>query len=182
MRVGRQPTGDPNHLVVPSPTTSMFQCPSSTWRTPGRHIHRRRSCAAARCICSKAASSGPTIRGATLRSRTGKTRSAACCRRLTTRFATSRRTIRFHDDVPDPAHAADSVDQPLAAQRRRHLRARASSDVVVVRGISDRDGQLMVLMTHNTDISDAWEREGEDPQYFYTSRQTATRSATRRTP
>ena len=26
----------------------------------------------------------------------------------------------------------------------------------------------MVLATHNTDISDAWEREGEDPEYFYT--------------
>ena len=25
----------------------------------------------------------------------------------------------------------------------------------------------MVLMTHNTDISDAWEREGEDPRFFY---------------
>ncbi len=25
----------------------------------------------------------------------------------------------------------------------------------------------MVLMTHNTDVSDSWEREGEDPQYFY---------------
>ena len=25
----------------------------------------------------------------------------------------------------------------------------------------------MVLATHNTDISDAWEREGEDPAYFY---------------
>ena len=24
-----------------------------------------------------------------------------------------------------------------------------------------------VFMTHNTDISDAWEREGEDPRYFY---------------
>jgi hypothetical protein len=36
------------------------------------------------------------------------------------------------------------------------------------RGISDRYGRLMVLMTHNTDISDSWEREGEDPQYFYT--------------
>jgi hypothetical protein len=38
---------------------------------------------------------------------------------------------------------------------------------VVVRGISDGEGRLMVLMTHNTDISDAWEREGEDPRYFY---------------
>jgi hypothetical protein len=41
------------------------------------------------------------------------------------------------------------------------------TDTVVVRGISNRAGHLMVLMTHNTDISDAWEREGEDPQYFY---------------
>jgi len=24
----------------------------------------------------------------------------------------------------------------------------------------------MVLMTHNTDVSDSWEREGEDPRYF----------------
>jgi hypothetical protein len=36
-----------------------------------------------------------------------------------------------------------------------------------IRGISDARGRLMVLMTHNTDISDAWEREGEDPRYFY---------------
>jgi hypothetical protein len=28
-------------------------------------------------------------------------------------------------------------------------------------------GRLMVLMTHNTDVSDSWEREGEDPRYFY---------------
>jgi hypothetical protein len=25
----------------------------------------------------------------------------------------------------------------------------------------------MVLMTHNTDIADSWEREGDDPSYFY---------------
>jgi hypothetical protein len=36
-----------------------------------------------------------------------------------------------------------------------------------MRGVSDRHGNLMVLMTHNTDIADAWEREGEDPAYFY---------------
>ena len=36
-----------------------------------------------------------------------------------------------------------------------------------MRAISDRHGRIMVLMTHNTDISDAWEREGEDPRYFY---------------
>lgn len=43
----------------------------------------------------------------------------------------------------------------------------AESEHVDVRGISDERGRLMVLMTHNTDISDAWEREGEDPRFFY---------------
>ena len=41
------------------------------------------------------------------------------------------------------------------------------SDIPVIRGISARYGNLLVLMTHNTDISDAWEREGEDPNFFY---------------
>ncbi|HEX6008377.1 MAG TPA: DUF4159 domain-containing protein, partial [Burkholderiales bacterium] len=41
------------------------------------------------------------------------------------------------------------------------------SDTPMIRGISDAHGNLLVLMTHNTDISDAWEREGEDPEFFY---------------
>jgi hypothetical protein len=36
------------------------------------------------------------------------------------------------------------------------------------RMIPDASGRVMVLMTHNTDISDSWEREGDDPHYFYT--------------
>jgi hypothetical protein len=46
----------------------------------------------------------------------------------------------------------------------------ADSAVPHVRGIADPadpGGRLMVLMTHNTDIADAWEREGDDPTYFY---------------
>ena len=38
---------------------------------------------------------------------------------------------------------------------------------VHARAIADRDGRIMVFMTHNTDVSDSWEREGEDPQYFF---------------
>jgi hypothetical protein len=34
------------------------------------------------------------------------------------------------------------------------------------RGIQDSRGRLMVLMTHNTDVSDTWEREGENQEYF----------------
>ena len=41
------------------------------------------------------------------------------------------------------------------------------SDTVHFRGIQDEHGRLMVLMTHNTDIADGWEREGEDVNFFY---------------
>ena len=36
-----------------------------------------------------------------------------------------------------------------------------------LRVIRDTHGQIMVLMTHNTDVADSWEREGEDPGFFY---------------
>ena len=35
------------------------------------------------------------------------------------------------------------------------------------RGIADTRGRLMVVMVHNTDLPDGWEREGEDPDYFF---------------
>ena len=34
-------------------------------------------------------------------------------------------------------------------------------------GIVDAHGHLMVVMIHNSDIPDPWEREGEDTEYFY---------------
>jgi len=37
-----------------------------------------------------------------------------------------------------------------------------------LRAIADGHGRIMVAMTHNTDIGDAMEREGDDPQYFAT--------------
>jgi hypothetical protein len=43
----------------------------------------------------------------------------------------------------------------------------ADSAVVHARVILDEHGRVMVFMTHNTDVSDSWEREGEDPNYFY---------------
>jgi hypothetical protein len=35
-----------------------------------------------------------------------------------------------------------------------------------LRMIADDKGRIMVLMTHNTDIGDSWEREGEDHEFF----------------
>jgi len=43
----------------------------------------------------------------------------------------------------------------------------ADSATPYFRAVRDEDGRIMVAITHNTDIADAFEREGEDPQYFY---------------
>ena len=44
---------------------------------------------------------------------------------------------------------------------------RGVTDPPSARGIADEHGRLMVVMLHNTDVPDGWEREGEDPEYFY---------------
>ena len=42
----------------------------------------------------------------------------------------------------------------------------SDSAVPHARGINDKRGRLIVLMTHNTDFGDSWEREGDSPEYF----------------
>ena len=42
-----------------------------------------------------------------------------------------------------------------------------NGDPPSARVISDEQGRVMVMMVHNTDLPDPWEREGEDKDYFY---------------
>jgi hypothetical protein len=49
----------------------------------------------------------------------------------------------------------------------------ADSAEVHVRGMFDKQGRLMVLNTHNTDVADGWEEEATDPRYFYAFSTTA---------
>jgi hypothetical protein len=42
----------------------------------------------------------------------------------------------------------------------------ADSTPVHYRAIQDVHGRVIVLMTHNTDVADTWEREGESQEYF----------------
>jgi hypothetical protein len=44
----------------------------------------------------------------------------------------------------------------------------ADSAEVHTRAVLDDKGRIMVLMTHNTDLGDSFEREAEDPTYFAT--------------
>ena len=82
-------------------------------------------------------------------------------------------------DIPisDPIHHGmfdvDEVPQVPSIQHFRRVGGMTTSErgsqsaEVHVRGIYDDHGRLMVLMTHNTDIADGWEREGEDYEFFY---------------
>ena len=55
----------------------------------------------------------------------------------------------------------------------RSVRGRTTSErgaetaVAHLRAIRDAHGRIIVVMTHNTDLSNSWERETEDPAYFY---------------
>ncbi len=43
----------------------------------------------------------------------------------------------------------------------------SDTSVVHYRGIEDDKGRLMVIICHNTDLGDGWEREGENEDYFH---------------
>lgn len=43
----------------------------------------------------------------------------------------------------------------------------AESELACISGVLDDDGRILVLMSHNTDIADGWEREGEDDDFFF---------------
>ena len=43
----------------------------------------------------------------------------------------------------------------------------AESAVPHFRALRDKHGRIIAVMTHNTDVSDSFEREGDDPQFFY---------------
>ncbi len=67
----------------------------------------------------------------------------------------------------------DGVPQVPSIQFWRYTRYSTSemgaeSATPHLRGIFDETGRPLVLATHNTDIADGWEREGEDQDFFYT--------------
>ena len=51
-----------------------------------------------------------------------------------------------------------------AGARRRSAATTAGSRTCA--RLADEHGRLLVVMSHNTDVADAWEREAEDRWYF----------------
>jgi hypothetical protein len=167
-RVSRQATGDPNHLVVPLTHDWLFNCPYVHMEDVGTAQFSEEEVAALRTYLLKggfvwADDSWGSFALANWEEQIGR--------------VLPPKEFPIVDITPEhPLYRTmfvlERIPQIPAISHWRRSGGGTSergldSAEVVVRGISDRNGRLMVLMTHNTDISDAWEREGEDPQYFY---------------
>ncbi len=68
-------------------------------------------------------------------------------------------TMQFWDRRHNPD---DPASPPIQIDRGE------GSETVSVRALHDAKGRIMVIAFHNTDISDGWEREGENADYFAT--------------
>ena len=60
----------------------------------------------------------------------------------------------------------DDVELTVLHGLRHTFRLPGDSPHADFRAIADSHGRIMVVMTHNTDIGDSMEREGDDPAYF----------------
>ena len=81
--------------------------------------------------------------------------------------------VPMDDPILRTMFAVDKVPQITNIQFWRGVNGQSTSERgldsqdVHFRAIRDGHGRIMVLMSHNTDVADSWEREGEDPGFFY---------------
>ncbi len=60
-----------------------------------------------------------------------------------------------------------SINQALQGRSSGITWERPDAREVHYRGIFDDNGRMMVIICHNTDLGDGWEREGENEWYFH---------------
>ena len=179
-RVSRDEDGTPNYYVVRLTDDALFNCPvlvASDAGTIGFQDERGRASA------DVSAEGGflwvDDFWGTRGLGPLGLADRAASCRRRSIRSRTCRSTIRcctamFEvNKIPQITNIRfwrDSGGQETSERG-------SDSEDVHLRAIRDKKGRVMVLMTHNTDVADSWEREGEDPGFFQQFSPAGTRSA-----
>jgi hypothetical protein len=167
VRVGKQPTGDPNHLVVPLDSDYLYTCPYIHLEDAGTLLFSDDEVARVRDYLLKGGfiwaddSWGPYAIQSWERQ----------IARVLSPQEYPIKDIEIDHPIFRMMFVVPKLPQiPAISHWRRWgttSERGADSETPMARGISDAHGNLMVLMTHNTDISDAWEREGEDPEFFY---------------
>jgi len=168
IRVSKNPTGAPNHLLVRPGGEELFQCPLIIMSAPGSAAIDEAEARRLREYLEKGGFLWTDDSWGTYQWQ---------------HWVRELRKILPGDEYPifdlTPEHELfrtqfEVTEIPQIPNIGFFLRSGgrtseqgADSAEPQVKGIADRDGRLMVLMTHNTDIADSWEREGEDPSYFY---------------
>ena len=159
-------TGGPNHVIVQLTDPLMFRCPFVMMAEVGTLYFNELDAANLRAYLMKggflwvddfwgqsAWENWETEIRKVLPSASTRSRICRSTTRSFTRSIPSRKFPRFPrsntgwEAVATPLNGSR---QPSAAHSRDHR----------------RQGRLMVLMTHNTDFGDSWEREGVSREYF----------------
>ena len=167
-RVSKQATGDPNHLVVPLSDDFLYNCPYVHLEDAGTLRFTDQEVLRVRDYLLKGGFIWADDSWGSFALQSWETQIA----RVLPPNEYPVRDVPLDHPVFRTMFQIQKLPQiPSISHWRRSGGGTSErgydSDVPVIRGISDQRGNLMVLMTHNTDISDAWEREGEDPEYFY---------------
>jgi uncharacterized protein DUF4159 len=174
-RVSQDPDGEPNHLVVRADSPEIFECPFVTIEDAGTAQFTDAEVKGLREYL---------LKGGFLWSDDFWGDYALEC------FSAQLARVFPEMTLPEKQRKYELTDVPLghpvfrmmfemtripqipSIQHWRRSGGETSergfeSEHVNFKGISDTHGRLMVLMTHNTDIADAWEREGEDQRFFF---------------
>lgn len=165
--ISRQPNGEPNHVAVPLTDPFLFQCPWMMMTDVGELSFSREEADRLREYLDKGGFLwvddfwGPWAWD-------------AFAREMETVLPAGQFPIR--DLPPDhpifrTLYEVPRIPQIPSINSWRGMDGETSelgedSAEPSIRAITDRQGRIMVLITHNTDISDAWEREAADPQFF----------------
>ena len=179
-----QPTAEdaePDAVVVGSPTTALFQCPftfmedAGTARFTDEEVTRLRDYLLKGGFLLVSRTITAAGRGSNSTRRSARVLPPA-------QFPIIDLTAAGPSDVEDDV-SVTKLPQMASIQTWR----RSDGGVIErwnengappdARGIADGHGRLMVVMVHNTDLPDPWEREGEDNDTSSASRRRRTPSA-----
>jgi Domain of unknown function (DUF4159) len=166
--ISRQTTGDPNHLVVRMTDPGLFQCPFLSATDVGTIIRSDAEVAGLRAYLDKGGFLwvddfwGPYAWDTWVEQISRVLPPPQFPIKDITHEHPIYRTLFEVAAIPQIPSIAFWRQSDGATSERGEDSAEPH-----LRGIADAHGRIMVLMTHNTDISDAWEREGEDPRFFY---------------
>ena len=157
----------PHHVVVQLTDPLLYRCPMLFMEDVGHGRLRRAEVQnAPRLLPEGRVPLGGRLLGLAGAGPLAGARSDACCRPASFRSSTFRH-------APGDEHALRREGGPAGrtigfwrGTGGRTSERGPDSDQVHFKGIQDAPGRLMVLMTHNTDIADTWEREGENEDYF----------------